>query len=1013
MSNRNTTLSIAIIGMAGRFSGSANINEYWSNLSRGIEGISFFTTDELAASRVDRSLYSRPNYVRARGVVPNAEAFDADFFGFSHREAELMDPQHRVFLECAWEAFEDAGYVPDWFAGSIGVFVSAAVSSYYQAALATNVERLATFGNLMALLANDKDFLPTQISYRFNLTGPSVAVGSACSSSLVAVHLASKALLAGDCDMALVGGVAFQYPSKVGYMFETGGIMSPDGHCRPFDDRAFGTTPGGGAGAVVLRRLDDAVAERDHIYAIIKGSAVNNDGRRKVGFTAPSVEGQFDVIRLAHAIADVLPDTITYVEAHGTGTPIGDPIEIHALSKAFKSSSRAGKYCAIGAVKSNIGHTAEAAGVAGVIKTALALQHRQIPPSIYFEHANPQLDLGDTPFYVPTHLEEWKGDSGPLRAGVSSFGIGGTNVHAILEQAPLLGTSPSPHRFAVLTLSARSSDALQCLLQAARTRLQTLSDADLFDAAYTWHVGRKEHAWRWYAICDTVESALSAIHATESGSGARIVKADRQPTVAFVFPESLGNHDTAVAELYEFEPVFREEIQSCLALFGSKTKNDLDKLLCGAAKDRGPFTVEGTVLEDEFTFVVEYALAKMWIHWGLTPATVLGYGVGEYVAGCIAGIFSLPDAVQLVLYRMEVLRSAGRCTSVAVHLAEREIRSQLRNDLTITAIASPEWCVVSGPAGAIEAFGAFIALRGVETISVPPQLWVAEARKSDVRQQFIQSMRLIQFHPTATQYLSGAANGGIASEQITGVEHWAEQLLAPMGQGEAICRLSNSQIDVVVQIGCAPGVVFPLRSEQASSVSKSLRILSPLCVKSESETAEGSLLGCVGELWSLGWRPDWRTFHLGEQRGRVPLPTYPFERKVYDAGEPAKLAATDSSTPGSSPLVETPLSANAENIESSMDSCCSAPDELQLEIQRRVTEIWKELLGVEEIALDDAFLDVGGDSLLLTRLAIRISEVFGVEPPLEGAFEQITIRTLTRMLEDTLLEKLGTQLHDE
>ena len=486
--------AIAIIGMAGRFPGARNVPEFWRNLKNGVEGVRPFTDAELQASGVSADELAQPDYVKSGVVLKDLDKFDAAFFGFSPKDASIMDPQHRIFLECAWEALEDAGHVPENFEGSIGVFAGSGMNSYLIHNLLTNARLVASAGLfLLRQTGNDKDVLATRVSYELNLRGPSINVQTACSTSLVAVHLACQSLLSQECDMALAGGVTIEFPHGRGYLYREGEILSRDGHCRSFDADSSGTVFASGAGIVVLRRLDDALAERDTIYAVILGSAINNDGARKVGYLAPSVDGQSEVIAEALGVAGVAARDISYVETHGTGTKVGDPIEIKALTQAFRQSTATRGYCAIGSLKTNIGHLDAAAGVAGLIKTVMALRHRQIPPSLHFRRPNPLIDFENSPFYVNTGLMEWNAERGKRRAGVTSLGIGGTNAHVVLEEAPPVEKITLPRR----SLISCSCSPLRRLphwktpVRISAPTLQEHSEVSLQDVAFTLQSGRK------------------------------------------------------------------------------------------------------------------------------------------------------------------------------------------------------------------------------------------------------------------------------------------------------------------------------------------------------------------------------------------------------------------------------------------------------------------------------------------------------------------------------------------
>jgi len=526
---------IAIIGLAGRFPGAQSMDAFWNNLRDGVESITFFTDEQLLASGVSPEALNNPNYVKARPVLEDVELFDAAFFGFSPREAAAMDPQHRLFLECVWEAIETAGYDAGSYKGAISVYAGASMSSYLINNLYANPEAMALAGEYQSYISNVQDSLTTRIAYKLNLKGACYTVTTFCSTSLVAVHMACQSLLNFECDMAVAGGVSVIVPQNTGYLYQEGLIVSPDGHCRAFDAKAQGTVFGNGLGAVVLKRLEDALTDGDHIEAVIKGSATNNDGSLKVSYTAPSVVGQAEVIVEALADADVEPETIAYVETHGTGTALGDPTEVAALTRAFRSGTQKKGFCAMGSVKSNIGHLDAAAGVAGLIKTVLALKHRAIPPSLHFETPNPEIDFGNSPFYVNSKLSEWKSDGTPRRAGVSAFGIGGTNAHVIVEEAPELEPSGASQPYQLLLLSAKTSSALEAATKNFIAYFKQHPELKLSDAAYTLRVGRKTFNHRRMMVCQNVDDAVSALEAADPKRMLTVYQERRNPPIAFMF----------------------------------------------------------------------------------------------------------------------------------------------------------------------------------------------------------------------------------------------------------------------------------------------------------------------------------------------------------------------------------------------------------------------------------------------------------------------------------------------
>ncbi|HEY0553027.1 MAG TPA: beta-ketoacyl synthase N-terminal-like domain-containing protein, partial [Thermoanaerobaculia bacterium] len=707
------TAGIAIVGMAGRFPGAGGVEAFWRNLVGGVESISFFSDEELRAAGVPEAALADPRYVRARGVVAGADELDAPFFGYSPREAEMVDPQQRLFLECAWEAFEDAGHDPATFPGDVGVFAGAGMNTYALSVLA-DPDVLDTVGSFQLMISNDKDFLAPRVSYKLGLKGPSFAVQSACSTSLVAVHLACQSLLSGECDAALAGGVSVHLPQTEGYSFHAGAVFSPDGHCRAFDAAAGGFVGGNGAAVVLLRRLDDALRDGDPVHAVIRGSAVNNDGAFKAGFTAPSVDGQAQVIAQALAVAGLEPAAIGYVEAHGTGTELGDPIEIAALTQAFGKPSEPGSV-AVGSLKTNIGHLDSAAGVAGLIKAALVVERGQIPPSLHFATVNPKLELASTPFRINDRLTEWPAGSQPRRAGVSSMGIGGTNAHAIVEEPPAREPSTPGRPWQLLPLSARSDGALAQAVERLESYLREHPDLSTADLAWTLQAGRRRFERRAVALC---RDSADAVAVLGGGDPERFLTGTGEATsVVFLFSGQGSQHPGMAVELYASEPVFRAEVDRACGLLWPRLGRDLRPLLFAAPDDpEAAAALARTEITQPALFVIEHALARLWIAWGVRPRAMIGHSIGEYVAACLAGVFSLEDALALVAERGRLMGECAPGSMLAVSLPEAEIAPRLTagDGLAIAAVNAPARTVVAGPDAAVDALAASLEAEGIQ-----------------------------------------------------------------------------------------------------------------------------------------------------------------------------------------------------------------------------------------------------------------------------------------------------------
>ncbi|HEX8087985.1 MAG TPA: type I polyketide synthase, partial [Blastocatellia bacterium] len=677
---------VAIIGLAGRFPGARNVEQYWQNLKDGVESISFFSDEELEI-RLRPNDRGAANFVKARGVLEGADLFDASFFGFNPKEAEITNPQHRVFLECAWEALENAGYVPETYPGLIGVYAGASLSNY-ASRISLSRDMKETVNSFQLAIGNDKDYLCTRVSYKLNLRGPSLNVQTGCSTSLVAAHLACQSLLSYQCDMALAGGVSIRTPQKTAYLYIEGGINSPDGHCRPFDARAQGTVSGNGVGIVVLKRLADAIADRDNVLAVIKGSAINNDGSSKVGFTAPSVKGQAAVITMAQMVAGVQADTISYIEAHGTGTPLGDPIELAALTEAFRVSTQKKGFCGVGSAKSNIGHLDAAAGVAGLIKTVFALKHKRIPPSLHFASPNPQIDFEDSPFYIADRLAEWKSGPTPRRAGVSSFGIGGTNAHLIVEEAPPMDPPKSARPCQLIILSAKTDNALELMTTNIADHLKQFPDAQLGDVAFTLQVGRSHFNKRRMIVCSDLGEAVSRLEGLDPEHVFTSSRNLENRPVIFMFPGQGSQSVNMGLKTYEHEQVFREAIDESSELLEPHLGLDIRQVLFPpqGREEEADNLLEQTFITQPALFVIEYALATLWMTWGVRPKAMIGHSIGEYVAATLAGVFSLRDALGLVAERGRLMQSLPTGAMLAVPLPVDEVSPLLTDELSLAVL---------------------------------------------------------------------------------------------------------------------------------------------------------------------------------------------------------------------------------------------------------------------------------------------------------------------------------------
>jgi len=890
--------AVAIIGLACRFPQAEDAQAFWRNLREGVEAITFFSDEELAAAGVAPELLRDPAYVKASGALNDVECFDAHFFGYSPNEAALMDPQQRLFLEQSWKAVEDAGYNPETYPGLIGVYGGMSLNSYLTHNLVAHRDLMEAGGGYHVMVASDKDFLATKVAYKLNLRGPAVTVQTACSTSLVAVHLACQSLRNGECDMALAGGASVRVPQRAGYRYHEGIVLSPDGHCRAFAAGARGTVLGSGAGVVVLKLLDAALADGDHIYAVIAGSTINNDGALKAGYTAPSLDRQAAAIAEAQGVAGVSPDAITYIEAHGTGTPVGDPIEIAALTKAFRAGTQRRQYCAVGSVKTNIGHLDAAAGVAGLIKVALMCTHAEIPPSLNFTTPNPQIDFANSPFFVNTHLVPWQPPAGMSRlAGISSFGIGGTNAHVIVEQAPDPAPGSSSRPWQWLPLSAKTAPALEALAANLATALKARPDIALADVAYTLQTGRKRLPHRRAVVCRDVAEAIAALEAHSHKSAAVVEEATDRP-VAFLCTGQGAQYANMGRDLYETEPVFRKTVDECAEDLRPALGLDLRDLLYPA-----PEAVAGaqqrlaqTALTQPALFVVEYALARLLESWGIRPAALLGHSLGGYVAATLAGVFTLEDALALVAARGRLIQALPGGAMLAVPLPESEVLAHMPADLSLAAINGVTLCTVSGPHEAVAAWKEQLAARGVNGTLLNTSHAFHSTMVEPILEPFRELVSRVTLRPPAIPVISDLTGDWLTADEATDPETWVRHLRQPVRFADGLQKLFATPDMALLEIG--PGGVLTTLARRHPHYSREQPALAILRHARDSQADQSAMPSVLGSLWQAGVAIDWQGFYAHEKRRRVSLPGYPFEKARHwieplAGGAPAAAAAPD------------------------------------------------------------------------------------------------------------------------
>jgi amino acid adenylation domain-containing protein len=918
---------IAIVGMAARLPGAKDVREFWENLKNGVESVSFFTDAELEVP-------AAAGAVKARPILDDVDLFDAAHFGILPKEAEAIDPQQRVFLECAVEALDDAGYDPARYAGAIGVFAGCSPNTYFLRHLCADREYIDDYtsqyqvGNYQTMLGSSPDFLPTRVSYKLNLTGPSIFVGTACSTSLVAVAQACESLIGGQSDMALAGGVSITFPQKRAYSYQEGGIASADGHCRAFDADAQGTVFGSGCGVVLLKRLADAVADGDSIYAVIKGYGLSNDGSGKMAFTAPGVDGQAKAIQRAQEMAGVSPESIGYVEAHGTGTPLGDPIEVAALTQVFRAGTDARQFCALGTAKTNVGHLDAAAGVTGLIKAALSVRDGVLPPTLHFKRPNPRIDFAASPFYVNAELAEWKPVRSPRRAGVSAFGVGGTNAHVILEEAPASCQDARPSGFAAapLLLSARTEAALEAATSRLEAHLAAHAELDPADVAWTLATGRRRMEHRRVLIAGT--------SATQ--------KLDRALPVAFAFPGQGSQHAAMGRELYASLPVFRRCVDECAAILGASPFDAAD--------------LNETAAAQPAIFTIEYALAKEWIAWGVEPAAMLGHSVGEFVAAALAGVFSLKDALELVAARGRLMQALPRGAMLSVRLAEAELRPLLSEEISVAAVNSPSLCVVAGPCEAIEALEQVLTARNVACRKLRTSHAFHSQMVDPIVAELTEEIRKIALSAPKIPYVSTLTGEWITAEQATDPAYWARHCRETVRFSAAVERLKQDKAYCVLEVGPGQALTTLVRQHGVAAVGS-------LPGASAMQSELTALLAAAGRLWLHGVEPDWNQVLQGPRR-RVSLPGTAFDRKRYWVDAPQKVIATPQER---NPIVSIAVAAPAPG----------RADRLRRELRA----LFEDLSGMElgSVAPGTSFLEIGFDSLFLTQAAQAIESKYGAK----------------------------------
>lgn len=984
-----TGFEIAIIGMAGRFPGAKNIDIFWKNLCSGQESITFFTREEMLSDGVDEQLINNPNHVNAGGILEDYDKFDAGFFKYTPREAELLNPQDRLFLEMTWWAFEDAGYDILKYKKPVGVFIGAFSNHYYL----FSGQQEDCFDNenyWQKNMLSNSSFLPTRVSFYFNLTGPSIGIQTACSSSLVAVHAACQSLLSGECVMALAGGVAVNERQKTGYLYQENMILSSDGHCRAFDAKADGTVFGNGLGVVVLKRLEDAIKDGDRIDAIIKGSAVNNDGGFKTGYTAPSVHGQAKAVIAALKASDVDAETISYVEAHGTGTILGDPIEIEALTRAFQEFTKEKNFCLIGSLKTNIGHLDCAAGIAGLIKTALCLKHKIIPPSLHFEEPNPSIDFKNSPFVVNDRLTQWNCDDLPRRAGVSSLGIGGTNAHVILEEAPEMFSSKSKKNTWLICFSAKTEFSLNALMDTYLDFLLNHRETNIADLAYTLQIGRCGHEYRAVIICDNIDELIEILSNKSSNYLLTNKVPIRQRKFVFMFPGQGTQYANMGAYFYKLFPVYKNIIDQCANILLTIINLDIRDILYAQRKDN--FDKESLLLTDNqciqiSLFVVEYALANLLISLNIHPNYLIGHSLGEYVAACLSGVLSIEDALYIVSLRGKLMHQQQPGEMLAILSPFDSIKSLLSGEISLSAVNTKNSCVVSGSIGEIENLREKLDERKIKNVPLKSSHAFHSRMMCPMLEEFTEGFNNIKLNSPQIPFISNKSGDWVSFDDVQEPNYWAEHIYKPVLFERGLNTILKENTELIfMEVG--PGHVltsFALNHESNSGC-EAFYMLSNV---EESNQAEKHFNLILGQLWLLGVDIDFSKYYPEEKRARLSLPTYQFERQRYWAGD--SKSHTD---------VQEKNSASEEVDKPRTSELLSTDIIKENDIENEIARIWESIFGIDKIDVNDNFFRLGGSSLIAIQIVAQIKQRLNIDLPLTCIFTERSIHKLSKFIKN-------------
>ncbi|NOQ25782.1 MAG: amino acid adenylation domain-containing protein, partial [Bacteroidales bacterium] len=1004
-----TGLEVAIIGMSGRFPGANNLKSFWNNLKNGVESISFFTDEELINEGIDPGIVKNPLYVKANSFIENKEYFDSSFFNYRPDEAKLMDPQIRLFHECVWSAIEDAGFNLNQYEGKIGLFVGASTNVNW-VICSELMNKKGLVDSFSASQLSNARFIASKISYLLNLRGPSIFLDTACSSSLVAIQQACNSLILGDSNIALAGGVTVSNKSKRGYLYADGMIHSRDGHCCPFDAKSSGTIAGEGAGVVVLKMLKNAIKDGDNIWAIIKGAGINNDGSDKVGYSAPSVNGQFKAIIRAQKWAKLEPKSISFIEAHGTATELGDPIEVEALNRVFGKSEQ--KYCAIGSVKSNIGHLDSAAGVAGFIKTVLAIKNKQIPPSINFTTPNPKINFHDTPFYVNTELKDWKNDDYPLRAGVSSFGIGGTNVHVVLEEAPETEPTSESRDYQLILLSAKTKTALENNTETIKEYIK--NNEEISDIAFTLQKGRAHFSYRKMIVCNSKYVANDFVIPNKFVRNESHLEKNIKNTLVFMFSGQGSQYKYMCKDLYQKEILFRKELRKCFDIVDHKFGINLEPIVFSNENLDASLDINNTEYTQPILFIIEYALAKLLMHWGIVPDIMIGHSIGEYVAACISGVFSLEDALSLVVKRGKLMQKVPKGKMLSISISESKLKPILRDfkDISLAAVNSSEFCVVSGTEESLMLFKSFIEKEKYPNSIIHTSHAFHSYMMDNILDEFEKEVEKVKINSPKIPFISNYTGKRITDDEISKPGYWSNHLRHTVRFAEGIELILKNKNVIFLEVG--PGKVLSSLVGSNKQIGDGHKVINTVRHPKEQGNDLFHLLNGIGELWLNGLEINWGNFYQNEKRRKISLPTYSFDKIKYPVNVNAydllnkefqkplpNLGTNNGNHLEAINSTETDHNEVKKTINENIDTVNNSRNDFS-NLKEELFEMYSQFFGREDFDIDDDFFDIGGDSLKAFTMIGRIHKTFNIKLSLTEFLSKSSIR---KLIEYIKLEK--------